>query len=76
MRRLERLESELAAERHAQVEDLQILVSLVTEAWRSVNDRIDRSDQAQAESELRIIAAIEDLPAVASDATPVHFTAA
>ena len=76
IRRLERLEAELAAERHARVDDLQLLVSLVTAAWRSVDTRFDRSDEAQAEAALRIIAAIEDLPAFDSEGKPVHYTAA
>lgn len=76
IRRLECLEAELAAERHARVEDLELLVSLVTAAWRSLNARFDRSDEMQAEAALRIIAAIEDLPAFDSEGKPVHYTAA
>jgi hypothetical protein len=76
IRRLERLETELAAERHARVEDLELMVSLVTAAWRSVDARFDRSDEAHEEANLRIIAAIEDLPAFDSEAKPAHSTAA
>jgi hypothetical protein len=76
IRRLERLEGELAAERHARVEDLQLLVSLVTAAWRSIDSRLSGSEDTHAEAALRIIAAIEDLPPFDSGAESVHNTAA
>jgi hypothetical protein len=76
IRRLERLEAEIAAERHAHVEDLELLVSLVTAAWRSVDARFDHSDEALAEAALRIIGAIEDLPPFDSELKPAHSTAA
>jgi hypothetical protein len=77
IRRLERLEGELLAERYARVEDLELLVRLVSESWRSLNARLDRSEQTQAEAMTRIIAAIEDLPAFDAEGKPVgHFAAA
>jgi hypothetical protein len=77
IRRLERLEGELLAERYARVEDLELLVRLVSESWRSLNARLDRSEQMQAEAMTRIIAAIEDLPAFDAEGKPVgHFAAA
>jgi serine phosphatase RsbU (regulator of sigma subunit) len=77
IRRLERLEGELLAERHARVEDLELLVSLVSESWRSLDARLERSEQAHAEAMTRIIAAIEDLPAFDAEGKPVgHFAAA
>jgi serine phosphatase RsbU (regulator of sigma subunit) len=77
IRRLERLEGELLAERYARVEDLELLVALVSESWRSLDARLDRSEQAQAEAMTRIIAAIEDLPAFDAEGKPVgHFAAA
>jgi len=36
LRRLERVEGDLLAERHARVDDLALLVELVTSGWRSV----------------------------------------
>ena len=42
IRRLERLEGDLLAERHARVDDLAILVDLVTSGWRSVDNRLAR----------------------------------
>jgi hypothetical protein len=77
IRRLERLEGELLAERLARVEDLALLVDLVSASWRSLDARLDRSDQAQAEAMTRVIAAIEDLPAFDAEGKPVgHFAAA
>jgi serine phosphatase RsbU (regulator of sigma subunit) len=77
IRRLERLEGELLAERYARVEDLELLVGLVSESWRSLDARLDRSEQAQAEAMTRVIAAIEDMPAFDAEGKPVgHFAAA
>ena len=42
IRRLERVEGDLLAERHARVDDLALLVELVTSGWRSVDDRLGR----------------------------------
>jgi len=40
--RLERLEATLESERAARVDDLGLLVELLTEGWRSLNARLDR----------------------------------
>ena len=40
IRRLERVEGDLLAERHARVDDLALLVDLITSGWRSVDDRL------------------------------------
>jgi hypothetical protein len=40
IRRLERIEGEQSAERHARVDDLALLVDLVASGWRSVDDRL------------------------------------
>jgi hypothetical protein len=45
IRRLERLETDLLAERHARVDDLGLLVDLITSQWRGLNDRLDRIEQ-------------------------------
>ena len=42
IRRLERLETDFLAERHARVDDLELLVDLVAAGWASVNARLDR----------------------------------
>jgi hypothetical protein len=46
IRRLERLEGDLLAERHARVDDLTVLVELITSGWRSVDDRLARIEKA------------------------------
>jgi hypothetical protein len=42
IRRLEHLETTLESERGARVDDLALLVELLTEGWRSLNARLDR----------------------------------
>jgi hypothetical protein len=42
IRRLERLEGDLLAERHARVDDLALLVELVSSGWRGVDTRLAR----------------------------------
>jgi hypothetical protein len=46
IRRLERLETDLLAERHARIDDLALLVELITTQWRGLNERLDRIEQA------------------------------
>jgi hypothetical protein len=45
IRRLERLHAEVEAERRARVEDLALLVDLVSSGWRSVERRLDRIER-------------------------------
>ena len=40
IRRLERIEGDLLSERHARVDDLALLVDLVTSGWRGVEQRL------------------------------------
>jgi hypothetical protein len=40
--RLERLERAIESEREARLDDLALLVELLTEGWRSLNVRLDR----------------------------------
>jgi hypothetical protein len=42
IRRLERLEGTLESERHARVDDLALLVDLLTDGWRALNARLER----------------------------------
>jgi hypothetical protein len=70
LRRLERLEGEVAADRHARVDDLELLVALVSSAWRSLDARLVHLERRQDEAATRIIAAIEDLPLFDSPAEP------
>ena len=45
IRRLERLQGDLDAERAARVEDLALLVELVASGWRGVERRLDRLER-------------------------------
>lgn len=40
IRRLERLEGDVLAERHARVDDLSLLVELITSGWKGVDTRL------------------------------------
>jgi hypothetical protein len=46
IRRLERLETDLLAERNARIDDLTLLVDLITAQWRGLNERLDRIEHA------------------------------
>jgi hypothetical protein len=43
--RLKRLEATLESERGARVDDLALLVELLTEGWRSMNARLERIEE-------------------------------
>lgn len=45
IRRLERLEGDVLAERHARVDDLAVLVDLIGSGWRSVDQRLARLEE-------------------------------
>ncbi|HEX2426943.1 MAG TPA: hypothetical protein VHI53_03400 [Gaiellaceae bacterium] len=49
IRRLERLEGDLLAERHARIDDLALLVDLVSSGWRGVDARLERLERDQAD---------------------------
>jgi hypothetical protein len=42
IRRLENIEAMIESERSARVDDLALLVDLLTEGWRAMNARLDR----------------------------------
>jgi hypothetical protein len=46
IRRLERIETDLLAERNARVDDLALLVDLISSGWRSANERLERIEGA------------------------------
>ncbi len=46
IRRLERLEGDLLAERHARIDDLALLVDLVSSGWQGVDARLERVERA------------------------------
>jgi hypothetical protein len=45
IRRLERIEGDNLAERHARVDDLALLVDLITSGWQSVDERLARLEK-------------------------------
>jgi hypothetical protein len=42
IRRLQTIESTVLSEREARIDDLSLLVDLLTEGWRTINARLDR----------------------------------
>ena len=54
-RRLERIESTLDSERLARVDDLALLVELLTEGWRAMNARLDRIEAVLARDVATIV---------------------
>jgi transcriptional regulator with XRE-family HTH domain len=46
IRRLERIEATVESERVARVDDLALLVELLTEGWRALNARLERIEAA------------------------------
>lgn len=58
IRRLERLQGDLDAERRARVEDLALLVELISSGWRAVERRLDRLERSFD----RLERALEDRP--------------
>jgi hypothetical protein len=56
-RRLERLQAELDAERSARVDDLAVLVELISSGWKSVEERLTRiEERLDAAPQLREVA--------------------
>jgi hypothetical protein len=58
IRRLERLQLDLDAERRARVEDLAILVDLISSGWRGIDRRLDRLERTID----RLERSLEDAP--------------
>jgi hypothetical protein len=62
IRRLERLEADQLAERHARIDDLALLVDLVSSGWRGVDARLAALERQSSESVELTRAAVEMLP--------------
>jgi hypothetical protein len=60
IRRLERIEGENLAERHARVDDLALLVDLITSGWKGVDERLARIERGLQDSGGAIVYRIED----------------
>jgi hypothetical protein len=92
IRRLERLEGELLAERHARVDDLALLVDLVSSGWKGVDTRLARIEQGSIDSNhadsnhadadhadgdtITMTSVVDDLEAHDSQGVPVEHAAA
>jgi hypothetical protein len=46
IRRLEHIEAAIESERNARIDDLGLVVDLLTEGWRGLNARLDRIEAA------------------------------
>ena len=55
IRRLENIESTLDAERNARLDDLALLVELLTEGWRAMNARLERIEAALQPPETNVV---------------------
>src|SRR5437773_12492448 len=60
IRRLERIEGDLLAERHARVDDLALLVDLISSGWKSVDDRLGNLERSLQAGEGAIVYRIEE----------------
>ncbi|MGB2874210.1 MAG: hypothetical protein WBB76_01910 [Gaiellaceae bacterium] len=60
IRRLERIEGDLLSERHARVDDLALLVDLVSSGWKAVDDRIGSLQRSFQTGEGAIVYRIEE----------------
>jgi hypothetical protein len=49
IKRLERLEGDVLAERHARIDDLALLVDLVSSGWKGVDERLSHIEPARTE---------------------------
>jgi hypothetical protein len=55
IRRLENIEATIELERSARVDDLALLVELLTEGWRGLNARLDRIEAALKPAETNVV---------------------
>jgi hypothetical protein len=60
VRRLERLEGDLLAERHARVDDLGLLIDLIASGWKGVDERLARLERVLGADEGASVHRIED----------------
>ena len=55
IRRLGNIEATIDAERNARVDDLALLVELLTEGWRAMNARLERIEAALQPAETNVV---------------------
>ena len=60
IRRLERIEGDLLSERHARVDDLGLLVDLITSSWKSVERRLSTLERKLQTGEGAIVYRMEE----------------
>jgi hypothetical protein len=60
IRRLERIEGDTLSERHARVDDLALLIDLITSGWKSVDERLEQLERNLQSSGGAIVYRIED----------------
>jgi len=60
VRRLERLEGDLLAERHARIDDPALLIDLIASGWKSVDERLARLERVLGADEGAVVYRIED----------------
>ncbi|HKS79446.1 MAG TPA: hypothetical protein VJQ07_11320 [Gaiellaceae bacterium] len=60
IRRLERIEGDLLAERHARVDDLSLLVDLISSGWRSVDERLTRLEEGLKRDNGAVVYSLEE----------------
>jgi len=56
IRRLQTIESTIESERNARVDDLALLVELLTEGWRAMNARLERIEAALEATPTNVVA--------------------
>jgi hypothetical protein len=60
VRRLERVEGDLLAERHARIDDLALVIDLIASGWKAVDERLARLERALGADEGAVVYRIED----------------
>jgi hypothetical protein len=63
IRRLERIEHDLTADRYARVDDLALLVDLIASGWRALDQRLARIEKTLAENGATVYRIDERRPA-------------
>jgi hypothetical protein len=60
IRRMERMEGDLLSERHARVDDLGLLVDLITSSWKSVERRLSTLERKLQAGDGAIVYSMEE----------------
>ncbi len=55
IRRLENIEATIESERGARIDDLALLVELLTEGWRAMNARLERIEAALEPAKTNVV---------------------